>query len=108
MEAVVIDTATGQSVVARPSQSAVSWGAITAGTVAAVATAVILSALGAGLGLTGLSPWWNTGMSAKALGVGAIIWMIVVQWLSAALGGYLTGRLRTQWLDVPEDEVFFR
>jgi hypothetical protein len=31
-----------------------------------------------------------------------------VQWLSAALGGYLTGRLRTKWAAVHTDEVFFR
>src|SRR5690242_16469090 len=36
------------------------------------------------------------------------VWLIVVQWLSAALGGYLTGRLRTKWVGVHTDEVYFR
>jgi VIT1/CCC1 family predicted Fe2+/Mn2+ transporter len=31
-----------------------------------------------------------------------------VQWLSAAFGGYLTGRLRTKWVGVHTDEVYFR
>jgi hypothetical protein len=33
---------------------------------------------------------------------------IVVQWLSAGIGGYLTGRLRTSWTDAHTHEVFFR
>ena len=36
------------------------------------------------------------------------IWLIVMQWLSAALGGYITGRLRTKWVNTHSDEVFFR
>jgi hypothetical protein len=36
------------------------------------------------------------------------IWLIVVQWISSALGGYLTGRLRTKWTGVHSDEVHFR
>jgi hypothetical protein len=36
------------------------------------------------------------------------IWFIVVQWVSAGIGGYLTGRLRTKWVGVHTHEVFFR
>jgi hypothetical protein len=36
------------------------------------------------------------------------IWLVIVQWLSSALGGYLTGRLRTKWVGVHTHEVFFR
>ncbi len=32
----------------------------------------------------------------------------MVQWLASALGGYLTGRLRTKWVGVHTHEVFFR
>ena len=38
----------------------------------------------------------------------AAIWPIAVQWISAAFGGYLTGRLRTKWAGVHSDEVYFR
>ena len=36
---------------------------------------MILLILGAGLGLTTVSPWSNAGASATAVGVGAIIWL---------------------------------
>ena len=67
-----------------------------------------LGSLAAGLGLTLAGPWPG---SAPALvgftpGLGAA--MIVVQVLSLALGGYLTGRLRIKWLYVHGHEVFFR
>lgn len=90
------------------SRSAVSWSAIIAGGVTAAAVSLILLILGAGLGLTTVSPWSNSGVSATALGVGAVIWLIVTQWIAAGLGGYLTGRLRTKWVSVHAHEVFFR
>ncbi|MBV9373629.1 MAG: hypothetical protein JO320_00955 [Alphaproteobacteria bacterium] len=85
-----------------------SWPAIIAGAFAIAAVALILLALGSGLGFASISPWYNSGPSATTFGVGAAIWLIVVQWISAALGGYLTGRLRTKWVGVHTDEVYFR
>ncbi len=38
----------------------------------------------------------------------AAIWLIIVQWISSGLGGYLTGRLRTKWVEIHTHEVFFR
>jgi hypothetical protein len=90
------------------SRSAVSWSAIIAGGVTAAAVSFILLILGAGLGLTVVSPGSNSGVSSTALGVGAIVWLIVTQWIAAGLGGYLTGRLRTKWVSVHTHEVFFR
>lgn len=88
--------------------SAVSWAAIIAGAVAMGAIALILLALGAGLGFASISPWSGAGASATTFKVATGIWLIVVQWLSAAFGGYLTGRLRTKWVAVPADEIYFR
>jgi hypothetical protein len=88
--------------------SAVSWPAIIAGAFAIAAVSIILLALGSGLGLSSVSPWPSSGPSATTFGVAAAVWLIVVQWLSAALGGYLTGRLRTKWVGVHTDEVYFR
>lgn len=88
--------------------SGVSWPAIWAGAVAATATSLILLLLGSGIGLASISPWPSAGASATAFGVGAAIWLIVVQWVSSGLGGYLAGRLRTKWVGVHTDEVFFR
>jgi len=88
--------------------SAVSWSAVFAGAIVAAALSLILLLMGSGLGLTMVSPWSNSGVSVTSFAVSTAIWLIVVQWLSSALGGYLTGRLRTRWAGVHSDEVFFR
>ncbi|MDM9645742.1 hypothetical protein [Rhizobium sp. S163] len=90
------------------SKSAVSWGPILGGAFAAVGVTLILLLLGSGVGLTMVSPWSGESSSAATVGVTAAIWLIVVQWLSSALGGYLTGRLRTKWAAIHTEEVFFR
>jgi hypothetical protein len=87
--------------------SAVAWGAIIAGAVVAVVTSLLLLMLGSGLGLVATSPWSADTGTAQALGIGAIVWLIVMQLLSAALGGFVGGRLRTRW-SASADEVFFR
>ncbi len=69
---------------------------------------LILLALGAGLGLSAVSPWSNTGASASTVDKVAVIWLILIEIVSSALGGYLTGRLRTKWALIHSDEVFFR
>jgi hypothetical protein len=48
------------------------------------------------------------GVSAAAVGSAAIIWLIFIEVIACALGGYLTGRLRTKWTLVHTDEVYFR
>ena len=88
--------------------SAVSWSAVIAGAIVAAALSLILLLMGSGLGLTMVSPWSNSGVGVTTFAVSTAIWLIVVQWLSSALGGYLTGRLRTRWAGVHTDEVFFR
>jgi hypothetical protein len=90
------------------SSSAVSWAAIVAGAFAALALTVVLTSLGAGLGLTTISAWPNSGASVTTFTISAGIGLIVVQWLSSALGGFITGRLRTKWTGVHTHEVFFR
>ena len=88
--------------------SAVSWAAVFAGTFATLATTLILLALGAGLGFTSISPWPNAGASITTFSIMTGIGLILVQWISSALGGFLTGRLRTKWVNVHTYEVFFR
>lgn len=90
------------------SKSAASWPAILAGAFVAIAASAILLAFGAGLGFAMVSPWPGHGASATAFTVNAAIWLIVSQWLSAALGGYIAGRLRTKWVGTHTHEVFFR
>lgn len=86
----------------------VSWGAVIGGAFVAAAFALILLALGAGFGLSAVSPWTNSGASATAVGAGAIIWLIVTEAIASAFGGYLAGRLRTHWHSIHSDEVHFR
>ncbi|HEY2864435.1 MAG TPA: hypothetical protein VGK37_12520 [Casimicrobiaceae bacterium] len=88
--------------------SAVSWAAIIAGAFAAAAMGLILIALGTGLGFAAVSPWSNSGASATAIGVAGAIWLLLMSAIASAIGGYLAGRLRTRWVDVHGDEVFFR
>lgn len=88
--------------------SAVSWGAVLAGALAAAALSLILLILGAGLGLSTFSPWTGVGASAATFGVSAIVWVAVTQLAASGLGGYLAGRFRTRWTDLQRDEVFFR
>jgi hypothetical protein len=90
------------------SYSAVSWAAIFSGALVAIATALVLVSLAAGLGLTSISAWPNVGASATTFTIGAGIGLIVVQWVSSGVGGYITGRLRTKWVGVHTHEVFFR
>jgi hypothetical protein len=90
------------------SASGVSWPAVIAGAFVAAAISFTLMALGAGMGLSSISPWPHAGLSASQVAPGAIIWIIVVQFLSCALGGYVAGRLRTKWVAVHTHEVFFR
>jgi hypothetical protein len=88
--------------------SAVSWAAVSAGAFATAALFLILLALGSGIGLSLISPWSDVGLSSSGVGTGAIVWLILVQIVASAIGGYLAGRLRTKWVDLHAHEVYFR
>jgi hypothetical protein len=87
--------------------SAVSWPAIFAGGMIAIAVSLIMLSLGAGLGFATAAPWPRGG-DAGTFTIATGVWLIVTQWVSAGVGGYLTGRLRTKWAGVHTHEVFFR
>jgi hypothetical protein len=91
-----------------PARSAASWPSIIAGAFVAAAATVILVALGSGIGFASISPWPDRGASVTTFAVTTAIWLIVAQWVSAALGGYIAGRLRTRWIGTHPHEVFFR
>lgn len=88
--------------------SAVSWSAVFAGASAAAALSLILLILGMGLGLSSASPWAQRGISATSFGVSTILWLTFTQLLASGMGGYLAGRLRTRWVGIHLDEVYFR
>lgn len=85
-----------------------SWAAIWAGAATAIAISLMLLAIGAGLGLAPLSPWPGAGPKITTFAIGAGIWLIVMQWISSAAGGYIAGRMRTRWHSLHSHEVFFR
>jgi len=86
----------------------VSWASILVGATTIAALSLILLMLGAGLGLSSVSPWSHSGISSSSFGISTIIWIVVTQLLAAGMGGYLAGRLRTKWTGVHTDEVYFR
>lgn len=89
-------------------QPAISWAAIWAGSSVAVATSLLLSLAGAGLGYSvgfpGLASRGSLAVFTPLVGASAI----AVQVLSAAFGGYIAGRLRTTWVSLHGDESHFR
>jgi hypothetical protein len=89
-------------------QSAISWPAILGGATAAASLSLILMVVGTGLGLASVSPWANTGISAKGFDIGTVAWILVTPTIASMIGGYLCGRLRTRWLQTHTDEVRFR
>lgn len=90
------------------SSSGVSWAAIAGGGFVAAALLLSLSALGAGMGLSSMSPWANSGISPTAARMGAVLWLAFAEIVACGVGGYVAGRLRTKWVDVHTDEVYFR
>lgn len=90
------------------SSSGVSWGAVIGGAFVIAALSVIMLALGAGFGLEVVSPWSNVGVSASTAGSITIVWLVFTEIIACLLGGYLTGRLRTKWSVIHQDEAHFR
>ncbi|HEU4476228.1 MAG TPA: hypothetical protein VFR71_05985 [Methyloceanibacter sp.] len=84
------------------------WGAIIGGALAAIAVSIILFTAGSGFGLSTVEPWSFANRPPETFAIGAAIWLIVMQWLSAGVGGYLAGRLRAKWSGPRTDEVLFR
>src|SRR6202162_3050307 len=88
--------------------AAISWGAVAAGGFANAALTLLLMAFGAGMGFSAVSPWAGSGVSATTFKVGTGLYLIVVAMIASSIGGYLAGRLRTKWVGVHTDEVYFR
>jgi hypothetical protein len=65
-------------------------------------------AFGIGLGLSVVSPWSGAGVSPGTFKISTGLYLIVIAMLASSIGGYLAGRLRTRWLGVDSDEVYFR
>ena len=91
-----------------PSVAGVSWAAVAAGAIVSCAVTLVVLAFGIGLGLSVVSPWGGSGVSATTFKIGTGLYLVVVAMLSSSIGGYIAGRLRSRWIGVHSDEVYFR
>jgi hypothetical protein len=71
----------------RPVHGRVSWSAIIAGAVVALATYLLLSVLGVALGLS-----ISSQVGDRQLGIGALVWIIITMGASLFLGGWVTSQ----------------
>jgi len=89
-------------------ENGVAWGAIAAGAVTSAALTLILVAFGAGIGFSSVSPWSGEGVSGTTFKVATGIYLLIVAVMASSVGGYLAARLRTRWVDLHTNEVYFR
>ena len=73
--------------------SRISWGAVIAGAVVALAIALMLNALGAGVGATTIDATGRDSPSASSFGIGAAIWLLISNLIGLGVGGYVAARL---------------
>jgi hypothetical protein len=71
----------------------ISWGAIFAGAIIALATQLVLTLIGTAVGLATLNPTTGQNPSGTTLGIGAGVWLVISSLVSLFLGGYVAGRL---------------
>jgi hypothetical protein len=82
----------------------VDWGAVFAGAVVAAAILTLLTTFGAAIGLSAVSPYSGTGLSATAMGIATALWVLWISVSSFIVGGYLAGRMRRRMHDSSEHE----
>ncbi|WP_246248808.1 hypothetical protein [Sphingomonas hominis] len=71
----------------------VSWGAIFAGVVIAIAVQVVLGILGTGIGLSMVDPTEGTTPGAAGFGIGAGIYWLITTVIALGAGGYTAARV---------------
>ncbi|WP_237180478.1 hypothetical protein [Roseomonas haemaphysalidis] len=71
----------------------VSWGAIFAGAIVALAVGLMLNVLGAAVGATLVDATARSTPNASSFGIGAGVWLLVSNLIGLGLGGYVAARL---------------
>jgi len=71
----------------------VSWGAIFAGAVLALAAQIVLTLIGVAIGLATIDPAAGDSPNASSLGMGAAIWWCISSLISLFFGGFIAARL---------------
>ncbi len=89
--------------------SGVSWSAVIAGTLTAIAVSFIVISLGSGIGMELVSPYsYSSSASASTMTVIGAVWLVFAQAVGFATGGYVAGRIRRSPAPLHTDEVKFR
>src|SRR6187399_348555 len=86
--------------------SFVEWGAVLAGAFLAIAISFVLLTFGAAIGLSAVSPWPNSGASAKVIASVAVFWAMAQQIGAFMAGGYVAGRMRSRWHETGHEAEF--
>src|ERR1700712_4043174 len=81
------------SAVRRPAWHRVSWGAVIAGVVVAIALQIVLSLLGAGLGLSPIDPTKSSVPRAATFGLAAWLWWSISSAWALFGGGWVAAHL---------------
>ena len=71
----------------------ISWGAVLAGVITALALQLVLSLLGVAVGASTIDPMREGTPEASSLGIGAGLWWVASALLSVFAGGWVAGRL---------------
>ncbi|WP_241671569.1 hypothetical protein [Dankookia rubra] len=71
----------------------ISWGAVLAGGVVAVAVGTMLNILGVAIGASTVDASAGSTPGASSFGIGAGIWLLVANLIGLAVGGYVAARL---------------
>jgi hypothetical protein len=73
-----------------PVRSRISWAAVGAGSLLALATFFLLNLLGSAIGLS-----INDNVSGRSLAIGAVVWAVLVTAAALFLGGFIASQLTT-------------
>ena len=88
--------------------SFIEWGSVIAGAIVAAALSFVFLTFGSAIGLSAVSPWPNSGVSAKTLASLAVFWTLAQQIGAFMIGGYIAGRMRTRWAEASAEDTEFR
>ena len=89
----VFDTTTTSGGDLHHTHRRISWAAIFGGVVLVVAVQLLLSLLGAGIGLGTVNTNLGSTPTASSLGIGAGVWWVVSSCIALGLGGYVAAWL---------------
>ncbi|MES2907530.1 MAG: hypothetical protein V4691_11010 [Pseudomonadota bacterium] len=88
--------------------SGISWSAIFAGAIMAWAMTILLLVFASAIGFSAVSPFPGSGVTMTEFHIASGLFTVLIALIASSMGGYITGRLRTRWVGIHTDEVYFR